>query len=156
MEQSIFSAEEFKKLKPAKGAKRQKREEKLQIKVCEYLKDEYPNVIWFCDVASGMKLPIWLAARHKKMRSGRGIPDLMIAHSKILQECEITQATKQYNGLFIELKTEEARLKNGNISASAHHREQQAVLTRLEAQGFKAVFGCGYSEAIKLIDEYLQ
>jgi hypothetical protein len=164
-EQSLFSPEEFKKLKPAKGGKRQKREEKVQLQVCSYLKAKYPHVIFQCDLASGMNLGKRVGGMNTRLRSSRGMPDLFIAqpiYNTVCYENKDTGAKSwrqdgiTYAGLFIELKMEGARLKNGNISSSDHHREQQAVLDRLRAQGFKAEFAAGYEEAIKLIDDYLQ
>lgn len=163
-EQSIFSPEEFKALsKKVKGGKRQKVEENIQLAVCDYLRAKYPHVIWFCDVASGMKLPIHIATRHSKMRSSRGIPDLFIAHpGKAFHGYPIRLGDDddgflfEYHGLFIELKTESLRLKNGSVASSNHILEQKKILNRFIDLHYKAEFACGYSEAIKIIDEYLR
>lgn len=130
--------------------KKKQKEENIQIAICEYLKLQYPSVIFTCDLASGMKLPIWIAAKNKKMRSSRGLPDLFIAQGKFRTN------EPSYNGLFIELKRESSRLKNGGIAKSEHHDEQEAVLARLREQCFMAEFACGFDEAKKIIDDYLQ
>lgn len=158
-QQDIFSAEEFKKMVRKKS---KKSEENIQLAVCKHIKDNYPDVIFTCDLASGMKLPIWLAARNKKMRSSRGLPDLFIAfpkaeyvYAKLFNGSEIRVPKVNFLGLFIEFKKEDVRLKNGEISRSEHHNEQAAILTRLSHLGYKSEFACGVTEAIKIIDEYL-
>ena len=135
--------------------KKKQKEENIQIAICEYLRLQFPKVIFTCDLASGMKLPIWIAAKNKKMRSSRGLPDLFIA--------KVNQYTYSgnpepfvYSGLFIELKRESSRLKNGGIAKSEHHDEQEAILERLRREGYKAEFACGFDEAKKIIDDYLQ
>ncbi len=135
----------------ATRAKGKKAEENLQLQICAYIKLQYPNVIFTCDLASGMKLPIWLAARNKKMRSSRGLPDLFIAQIKH-DGFEIL-----HNGLFIELKKEgvTVKLKNGELPADDHIKEQAAILKRLREIGYRAEFACGFDEAKALIDTYL-
>lgn len=146
----IFTAEEFRKISKGKRKKPDKKEERIQLQVCKYIKKQYPNVVFFCDMASGLRLPIWLGKLHKGMRSSRGIPDLFIANVKMRADHTIWAT-----GLFIELKRPEARLKNGGIAASKHHKEQEAILRELRFEGYRAEFACGFEEAKKLIDEYL-
>lgn len=153
---SLFSLEEFKEnFVPNKKIK--KAEEKIQLAVCNYIRNKYPEVIFTCDLASGLKLPIWLGALHKKMRSSRGLPDLFIArpyHAKRNIE-HIMEGP--YHGLFLELKKDgtKIRLKNGELTADKHIREQEAILARLRHLGYKSEFAVGVDEAIRLIDEYL-
>jgi hypothetical protein len=167
---SIFSVEEYKKnFKPNK--KSAKKEEKIQIAVCNHIRKNYPDVIFTCDLASGLKLPVWLGALHKKMRSSRGLPDLFIAHPKKEWQdahCHSYLHTK-YHGLFLELKKDGARKKDGTIVARKtqvkkngvvvetydHHGEQEAILSRLRLLGYKAEFAVGMDEAISIIDDYL-
>lgn len=159
--QSIFSAEEYKALSKKRG-KSQRKEESIQLAVCNYLRAKYPDVIWFCDLSSGMKLPIWIAAKNKKMRSHRGLPDLYILRPRYVKGKRRTMVsgfteeyTLMYHGLCIELKKDDVRLKTGGIAKSDHHDEQADILARLNQLQFKAVFACGLEEAIKVIDEYL-
>lgn len=162
----IFTAAEYKKTyKRAPNAKHEKKEESLQVQVCTYIKMQYPDVIFTCDLASGMKLPIWMGAQHKKMRSSRGLPDLFIACSN---RSVTAKDYTRYNGLFLELKAEGTRRKDGSIPPAKrkekrggivieidHHAEQQEILNRLGQQGYLAAFACGFDEAKKLIDNYL-
>jgi hypothetical protein len=120
-----------------------KKEEKLQIAVCKYLKLQYPDVIFTAE-SSGLKLTIGQAVIAKKLRSSRGLPDLMIL-----------EPNKYKNGLFIELKAEGFRLKNGDIPNNEHTREQAELLVSLWGRGYAAYFACGFDEAKEIIDEYL-
>lgn len=148
-QQSIFS----KKEKLGRKKKNSKKEENLQLKVCGYLRDNYPGIVWFCDLASGMKLPIHIAARNKTMRSHRGLPDLFIAAPKRYEGT--LSGENMYNGLFIELKSIDAAKKDGTVASSAHVREQAAIHGILTGAGYKAVFACGFEQAKEIIDDYL-
>ena len=152
--QSLFTAEEYKA--NFKVNKKGKKEEKVQLQVCDYLRNTYPDLIWFCDLASGLKLPIWIAAKNKQMRSSRGLPDLFIAKPVSFNNESGTALLLPFSGLFIELKKDGIRLKNGNLPTNEHHAEQEAILVKLRALGYRAEFACGYEEAVKLINEYLK
>lgn len=145
--------------KNSKGFKKNTKEKEanVQLQVCKYLKLQYPNVIFTCDLASGMNLGKWIGGMNARMRSSRGLPDLFIAHSKrtTVTDSDGDKLIEDCAGLFIELKKSSARLKNGGIAKSPHHDEQEAILKRLREQHFVAEFACGFEEAKKLIDEYL-
>lgn len=128
------------------------KEANVQLQVCKYLKLQYPNVIFTCDLASGMNLGKWIGGMNARMRSSRGLPDLFIAHVKNVTSEDYVDVKC---GLFIELKKSSARLKKGGIAKSPHHDEQEAILERLNKQGYMAEFACGFDEAKKIIDEYL-
>lgn len=123
-----------------------KHEEHLQIQVCNYLRLQYPKVLFACDLASGIKLSIGQAVKAGRMRQSRGYPDLMIF-----------EARGEYHGLMMELKREGTRIyiRSGGMTMDAHIREQARVLEALTNNGYKAVFAIGFDEAIKIIDEYL-
>lgn len=151
-EQSLFSAEEFRQLQQ-QGGKGKKAEENIQMAVCEYLRNSYPGVVWMCDLASGMKMPIWIAARNKKMRSSRGMPDLFIAVQK-----RVLSVGKHgvSGGLFIELKKDGTVLFNKKGEPyDKHLREQNEVLKKLREAGYVAQFCVGYDQAISTIDTYM-
>jgi hypothetical protein len=125
-----------------------KKEEQIQIAVCNYLKLFYPDVIFTCDLSSGMKLTIGQSVKSAKMRSSRGLPDIMILEPR-------GEGEFRYSGLMIELKTEKAANKNGTVKATDHTREQQEVLTRLEKKGYMAKFAIGFEQAKSIIDFYM-
>jgi hypothetical protein len=125
-----------------------KTEESIQISVCKYLKLFYPDVIFTCDLSSGMKLTIGQSVKSAKMRSSRGLPDIMILEPR-------GEGEFRYCGLMIELKSEKAGNKNGTVKQTDHVREQQEILTRLEKKGYMAKFAIGFEEAKNIIDFYL-
>ena len=123
------------------------REQSIQIEVCKWLKLAYPKVIFTCDLASGMKLSIGQAVRAKKMRSSRGLPDLMIFEPKA-----------NFHGMFVEIKKEGTPIikRNGELVADEHIQEQYEMLDKLQRKGYYAIFGIGLEETIKKIDIYLR
>lgn len=122
----------------------QKREENLQIAVCNYLRYQYPNVEFMCDLASGMKLTMGQAVKAQRMRSTKGWPDLFIA-----------APSGAYHGLFIELKREGERLKKKDGSWASEHIEwQNTIHEKLLRTGYMACFAVGFDEAKKVIDDY--
>lgn len=125
---------------------RKKREEKVQLSICKYIAVQYKNVIFSCDLASGMKLSIGQAVKAKKMRSSRGYPDLFIA-----------EPMHSFNGLYIEIKKEGVRvwLKDGSLSQEKHIQEQAAMLDKLVNKGYMACFGVGFDMCKEIIDQYM-
>lgn len=123
----------------------------LQVKVADYLRLQYPSVIFHSDYGSGIKLTMAQAVRQKRQNGGRRAwPDMFIAEPR-------ATGFRRYYGLFIELKKEGTRLrkKNGGF-ASEHIGEQADLLVKLRARGFMAEFACGFDEAKTLIDRYLK
>lgn len=127
--------------------KKRKTEESLQLQVCQYLKIKHPEIIFYSDIASGMKLTIGQAVKAKKLRSSRAQPDIFIAHPNSL-----------YSGLFLELKKshEEIYCKYGTLRRDEHLQEQAIMIVNLKRLGYMADFACGYEEAIGIITNYLK
>ena len=127
-----------------------KQEEQIQIQVSDYLILQYPNVIFTFD-ASGLRLPIGLAVKAKKMRSGRGIPDMLIL------EPVLTPSGMWRHGLFLELKVnlQDVYLKNGELRKDKHINEQSKVLSELNRRGYYATFAFGFNGAKEVIDNYM-
>lgn len=128
-----------------------KKEEILHLKVCDYLRKNYPDVLFRTDFSSGMKMTPGQAAKHKKFQKSRAWPDLFIACS----DCDGWEIKQ--SGLFLELKAEGTKLykKNGEMVANKHYQEQAEMLEKLRSNGYIAEFAVGYDEAIKIITEYL-
>ena len=144
----------------------------LQAQVADYLRLQYPNVLFHSDFGSGIKLTPGQAMRQKRLQGGRrSWPDMFIAEPKVrhttdgewgikLGWAQLDDGTDYYAmmfaGLMIELKREGTRLtkKNGEW-ANEHIAEQAELLHILRKKGFKAEFACGFDEAKKIIDEYL-
>lgn len=121
-----------------------KKEESIQIQVCTFLKWQYPHLLWVCDFAAGSKLTIGQAVKAKKLRSCRGLPDIMIF-----------QPNKHYHGLFLELKTVTPFKKGGDLKKDEHLAEQMLIHVRLHSEGYRVKFVVGFDEAIKEVADYL-
>jgi hypothetical protein len=125
----------------------------LQRQVCDYIRLQYPGIIFRSDFASGMKLSIGQAAKHKRLQSSRAYPDLFIAEPR--NERLTGAYTGHYCGLFIELKAKTIYKKDGTLLANPHVAEQADMLEKLKLRGYMAKFAVGFDEAKAIIDEYL-
>ena len=135
-----------------------KKEETLHLKVCDYLRKNYPNVLFRTDFSSGMKMSPWQAAKHKKFQKSRAWPDLFIAESGVVKFKEgplIVNLRK--NGMFLELKADGVKLykKDGTLRKNKHIEEQAEMLEKLRNGNYYAEFAIGYKDAIEQIHEYL-
>ena len=135
-----------------------KKEELLHLKVCDYLRKNYPDVLFRTDFSSGMKMSLWQAAKHKKFQKSRAWPDLFIAESGVVKFKEghlIVNLRK--NGMFLELKADGVKLykKDGTLRKNKHIEEQAEMLEKLRSGNYYAEFAIGYEDAIKQIHEYL-
>ncbi len=140
----------------------------LQAQVADYIRLQYPSVIFHSDFSSGIKLTMGQAIRQKRLNGGRrSWPDMFIAEPKnVKAECKVitdgdvikeAHFLDQKYGLFIELKKDGTRIfkKNGTLVSNAHICEQFDMLEQLRRRGYAAEFACGFDEAKKIIDEYL-
>lgn len=120
-------------------------EENLQIAVCNYLRAQYPKVLFNSDL-SGIKLTMGQAVKAKKLRSSKGFPDLVIYEPR-----------GNYHALFLELKREGEKIlnKKGDLKTD-HLKEQDEVISKLCVKGYLACFAIGFDEAKKIIDLYLK
>lgn len=135
-----------------------KKEELLHLKICDYLRKNYPDVLFRTDFSSGMKMTPGQAAKHKKFQKSRAWPDLFIAESGVVEFKEdglIAHLRK--NGMFLELKADDVKLykKNGEMVANKHYQEQAEMLKKLRDRNYYAEFAIGYKDAIEQIREYL-
>lgn len=129
------------------------RESDLQVMVADYLRLQYPDVMFHSDFGSGIKLTIGQAAKQKRQNGGkRAWPDMFIAEPMLLP----TNGGEHKHGLFLELKKGGVRLKKKNGEWATPHLEEQAkTLDKLTKLGYSAYFAVGFDEAKKLIDDYL-
>lgn len=123
-----------------------KNEENLHLRICDYLRKNYPDVLFRTDFSSGMKMSPGQAVKHKKFQKSRAWPDLFIAESNTLA-----------SGLFLEIKAENVIVfkKNGKIRHNKHLIEQDKMLKELRKKGYRARFAIGYNQAIFEIQQYL-
>lgn len=62
-----------------------------------------------------------------------------------------------YHGLMIELKkTGEKIVKKDGTYKTDHLKEQAEVLSKLQAQGYYAVFAIGFEQAKNIICQYMK
>jgi hypothetical protein len=128
----------------------QKHEQNLQRQVCQYLRLQYPSIIFRSDYASGLQLTMNQAAIHKSLQSSRSWPDLFIYKS-----------SRGFHGLALELKREGTTIyltrgeRKGKLSTDAHIQEQALMLQTLNKLGYFARFGVGFDQCRKIIDWYL-
>lgn len=132
-------------------------EENLQVMVADYLRLQYPNVLFHSDYGSGINLTIGQAVIQKRQNGGRRAwPDMFIAKSGLEIWGPSDDRCLVY-GLFIELKKDGTRLKKKDGSwATEHIAEQAETLEKLRQAGYKAEFAVGFEEAKNLIDNYLK
>lgn len=124
----------------------------LQMQVADYLRLQYPGILFHSDFGSGIKLTMGQAIKQKRLQGGRrSWPDMFIAEVRSLGD-------KCYHGLFIELKKEGTRIikKDGTLVSDAHICEQFDMLEQLRQRDYMAEFACGFDEAKEIIDEYLR
>lgn len=120
---------------------KKKPETLLATRVANYMMMEYPHTIYRFDLAADMPLPIVLAMRNKELHGKwtKGYPDMLI--------CKVM---KKYGGLYLELKATD------EVPDTEHTRRQQVYHAALRKAGYKAMFVCGYDEAVHAIDTYLK
>ena len=123
-----------------------RQEDQLSQDVSNFLQLKYPKVIFRFDFASGLKMSMNQAVKHKKLQGDRrGYPDLTIYESN-----------EKYNGLMIELKATSPFLKDGKtLKKNQHLKEQNDYLNKLREEGYCATFSTGLGETIEIIDRYL-
>lgn len=121
-------------------------EKVIHQQVCDYLKLQYPDVIFTSD-ASGLRLSIGLRVEMKKKRCATyKIPDLIIL-----------QPRPGYSGLIIEVKRSQSDVinKDGSIKKNEHIENQVKSLDRLKQVGYFACFGFGFEDCKRTIDAYM-
>lgn len=125
-----------------------KPEQRLQNAVCDYLRAQFPNVLFMVS-PSGIKLTIGQAKNLKRNQNpSKGWPDLLI----------MQRGNGICSGLFLELKPEGYQLykKDGTLRKNEHTENQAEVHKLLHSRGYKATFATGFDQAKQIIDEYLK
>jgi hypothetical protein len=122
-----------------------KQETRLQTAVSDYIKMQYPDVI-FTSESSGLRVPMGLAVQMKRQRSRDKLPDLIILHP-----------SGSYHGMCLELKSHysDVYLKNGSLRSMPRVQEQNKTLIKLRKIGYFAEFCVGFDQAMHMIDAYM-
>ena len=128
------------------------REHDIYKMIADYLRYQYPTVIYRFDLAADMKLTKNQARKHKRIQRYRGYPDLFIA------EPVPRGFPNVYHGLYLEIKKDGVRIfkQDGKLVADEHIREQFDMLADLRQRGYAAEFAIGFEGAKKLIDDYMK
>jgi hypothetical protein len=119
----------------------------LQVEVCKYLNNNYPDVDFMSDTIANLKLTQSQAQRNKKIqKNGFKCPDILILEPR-----------NNFSGLFIELKLQTPFKKDGTIKASAndHLKGQLETIKKLNVKGYKAFFSWSFDMTKQIIDDYL-
>lgn len=140
-------------------------EENIHQQVANYLRMQYPGILFRTDFAAGLKMTMGQAVKHKTLQAGRAWPDLFIAAPMYRNQ------KQDFYGLFIELKKDGTKLKRDKDAKkplkgenfirqagdwfNQHIEEQAAVLQLLGMQGYCVSFAIGFDDAKGLIDKYL-
>ena len=127
--------------------KKAKTEKELENQLAYFLRNTYPDVIFFFDFSAGLYLSKQAAIASSNRRSRNGLPDLYI-----LQKSQ----DARYNALFLELKKDGGAFKkDGKIRSSEHHKEQFEVHKNLRKKGYNCLFSEGYEATRYLIINHL-
>ena len=119
----------------------------LHLQIVKWLKIQWPKIIFRTDFSSGVKMSINQAVRHKSLQMCRAYPDLFLA-------CPMNGKA----GLFIELKTDisEVYKKDMTFKKCPHIAEQAAMIERLRELNYAAFFGIGFTNTVRIINDYLK
>jgi hypothetical protein len=119
-------------------------ENHLQKQVNDYIRYQYPKVLFWHTLNEGKKSPFErFLAKYLGMKPG--VPDNFIA-----------TARHGFKGLFLELKVNDIHLKDGiTLKSDPHLRVQYDFIQSLRKEGYKAEFAIGFDQAKSIIDQYL-
>ena len=120
-------------------------EEGEQIALCDYIRKNYPDVVFNSD-HSGIRVGQGLANKVKKLHSENGIPDLTLSEPR-----------GGYFGLHIEMKATGVTVfkKDGSLKKSDHLKQQYSVLIKLNTKGYFTCFCEGFDKAKEVVDWYM-
>jgi len=122
-------------------------EKNIYYQLAQYMRYQYPKIIYKFDTGADMRLTIGQAVKQKRLNPTRGFPDLIIFARRGI-----------HSGLFIEIKKEgKSPLKrDGTLKKDIHLHEQDKMHIRLRKEGYTGGFGVGFDECQQMIDSYLK
>jgi|TARA_Y100001951_G_scaffold91595_1_gene85706 hypothetical protein len=110
-------------------------EEKIQIAIVNYLKLQYPKLLFTATMGGQYQKHHSQRRRAKQTGYLRGVSDLLIFEPRGI-----------YSGLFIELK------RNKKCYPT---KEQKEFILKAKSRGYYAVCAKGFDECKEIIDNYL-
>lgn len=151
---SLFTVDEYKK-NFKKNTK--VKEDKVQMAFCKHVKKTFPDVIFNCDLASGMNLGKHIGGMNSQMRSSRAHCDF-----------HASEPRGDFKGFYLELKRDrdEVYRKDGGLKSAIktnkktgekydHIKEQWEMIQNLRSKGYYADFGLGLDDCIDKMKEYM-
>jgi hypothetical protein len=123
-------------------------EEHIAIKLSQYIKAQYPKLIFRNDFGADTRLSKTQRRRQKALQMvDKGYPDYFIAEAK-----------NGYHGMYIELKKRYSDVfkKDGTFKKDEHIETQHKMHERLRAKGYYVVFGLGFDHAKLQLDNYMK
>lgn len=142
--------------KPAKIIKETTRskhaETDLQTKICKWLRNTYPGILFISDFAAGLLLSPFLAG----IRSNQSCDDKML-DLIILRPSRIDKIYN-YHGLCLEIKTgpDKVFMSDGiTLLKNEHTLAQYVTIKKLRSLGYAACFACGEDQIKYLITNYM-
>lgn len=118
------------------------KEDNLQIAVADYLRLQYPKVL-FTHIANERQTTPQRGAKLKRMGVKKGMPDFTIFEPVFIRDY---RHNVKFCGLAIELKIKPNKLT----------KEQKEVLERLKSCGWQTDVCYDFDQAKKTIDEYFK
>ena len=119
----------------------------LQKAVCQYIRYQYPNVLFMTDTIAAIKLTAIQGQRNKDVqKEGFKCPDLIVL-----------KPLGGYSGLMLELKLQSPYYAGQfkKLKKNKHVEEQSRYLSRLNGLGYYACFAWSLDMAIGIIDDYM-
>lgn len=114
----------------------------ITIEICKWLRKE--GFLFYCDIAAGLKLTSYQAMLVSKMRSGRGLPDIIV-----FCRCKGGEV-----GFAFEVKrsVNDYLRSDGSYRNSKHIMEQLSVMGILQNNGFICSFVTSVDEVKRIIE----
>lgn len=123
-------------------ARKIKPEELLATRVSNYMKINYPDIIFRFDQIDQVGRSGGIRNKELHGKWSAGYPDLFICKTKKTKK-------KFFGGLYIELKA------TATVHDTPHTRRQATFHKALRKAGYKVSFACGLEECIKLLNSFL-
>jgi hypothetical protein len=118
----------------------------LQKQVCQYLRLQYPEILFSSDTIASCALTMPQAVRNKAIqKEGFKMPDLCI-----------WKPSGKFHACFIELKAKSPYSKKGELYNDKHLLGQADTLDKLFALGYDTYFAWTLDMAKDIIDNYLK
>lgn len=131
-------------------------ENDLQTKICKWLRNTYPGILFISDFAAGMKLSLFLASIRSLQSCDSKMVDLIILKPSYINT---EHSNEQYHALCLELKTgpDKIFMQDGiTLLKNEHILAQYETIKALRKQQYAACFACGEAQIKALVSDYMR